>query len=473
MSGRARRRGGAVAALAGLLGGCFFKDGGYRETEAAAEATGDTEPTGDAPPGCGDGVLQAGEQCDDGAGNGMFAACKPNCTQNKCGDGLIGPAELCDDGNDNNADGCTIKCEPPRCGDGLYSGSEKCDDGNDVEDDDCTSKCGPPGCGDGIVQPGEACDDGAQNGDGARCSTVCALTYCGDGIRQPTECCDDGNKELMDGCGEVCRCELCGDGKVDAGEQCDDDISCTSQCTYPECGDGIVTAPEQCDDGNVVGGDACSQFCEVSICGDDYQAIGEKCEDGNADDGDGCSSKCVRDALHVFVSSARFTGGDIGGLANADLLCQSLAADAELPGFYRAWLSDDAASPATRFAKSLTLPYIMRTGLVGGPIVVAESWVDLVDGTLKSPIRVTEAGEMLSLDESCEEDEQVAWTGTSRSGGPGDGGDCDGWTSSAAASSALAGRVGVGGPEWSEGCPAVACNQALRLYCVEQVTDAF
>jgi len=44
--------------------------------------------------------------------------------------------------------------------------------------------------------------------------------------------------------------------------------------------------------------------------------------------------------------------GNIGGLAAADAICQTEAEDAELPGTYKAWLSDSSSSPSTRFCPS-------------------------------------------------------------------------------------------------------------------------
>lgn len=49
--------------------------------------------------GCGDGVLGAGEVCDDGAGNSDSEAdaCRTDCTEARCGDGVVDTGEVCDD----------------------------------------------------------------------------------------------------------------------------------------------------------------------------------------------------------------------------------------------------------------------------------------------------------------------------------------------------------------------------------------
>ncbi|MGI9432355.1 MAG: DUF4215 domain-containing protein, partial [Myxococcota bacterium] len=60
------------------------------------------------------------------------------------------------------------------CGDGLIQVGEDCDDSNSVGDDGCSAACRFEYCGDGVVQSGEACDDGdTASGDG--CSMECTL----------------------------------------------------------------------------------------------------------------------------------------------------------------------------------------------------------------------------------------------------------------------------------------------------------
>ena len=63
-------------------------------------------------PVCGDGTLQAPEECDDGPDNGPGQACNPDCHLNVCGDGDVSPTEACDDGPDNalELDACAPDC---------------------------------------------------------------------------------------------------------------------------------------------------------------------------------------------------------------------------------------------------------------------------------------------------------------------------------------------------------------------------
>ena len=77
----------------------------------------------------------------------------------ECGNGVVDANEQCDDGNDDPEDGCN-QCVAPVCGDGKVDGNEACDDGNQIDYDGCT-RCQLGICGDGIVDGGiEECDDG-------------------------------------------------------------------------------------------------------------------------------------------------------------------------------------------------------------------------------------------------------------------------------------------------------------------------
>lgn len=53
----------------------------------------------------------------------------------------------------------TTMVGPGVCGDGLVDVGEQCDDGNDAFDDGCTPACVEEKCGDGIVQAWEECED--------------------------------------------------------------------------------------------------------------------------------------------------------------------------------------------------------------------------------------------------------------------------------------------------------------------------
>jgi cysteine-rich repeat protein len=96
------------------------------------------EPVGETT--CGDGTLDAGEECDDG--NAIFGdGCSPSCRLEVCGNGVIEPGEQCDDGNATSGDGCSATCRDEVCGNGVVDVGEQCDDGNTTPQDGCTGKC--------------------------------------------------------------------------------------------------------------------------------------------------------------------------------------------------------------------------------------------------------------------------------------------------------------------------------------------
>jgi cysteine-rich repeat protein len=58
-----------------------------------------------------------------------------------CGNGVLDPGEQCDDGNRSAGDGCSPACQLEICGNGVVEGNEQCDDGNAVDGDGCEASC--------------------------------------------------------------------------------------------------------------------------------------------------------------------------------------------------------------------------------------------------------------------------------------------------------------------------------------------
>ena len=112
-------------------------------------------------PYCGDGILDEGEECDDGENNGQI--CTPEYNEccdycngfceivyvegNYCGDGILDEGEECDDSNNISGDGCSADCEIEEpeliCGNGIIEGNETCDEGenNGIECDNSEHNC--------------------------------------------------------------------------------------------------------------------------------------------------------------------------------------------------------------------------------------------------------------------------------------------------------------------------------------------
>ncbi len=70
----------------------------------------DFEPV---PPGCGNGLVDLGEECDAGPSNSDDEpdTCRSSCLLPVCGDGVADRGEDCDDGDEFGGDGCTPLCE--------------------------------------------------------------------------------------------------------------------------------------------------------------------------------------------------------------------------------------------------------------------------------------------------------------------------------------------------------------------------
>jgi cysteine-rich repeat protein len=145
--------------------------------------------------GCGDGGLDAGEQCDDGNTSGGDG-CRPDCTVEACGDGTVDPQEDCDDGNLTGGDDCPADCAI--CGSHHVAGAEDCDPPYTIGGlTSCDDGCRFAVCGDGAIEAGETCEPasgldaacpGACGGLGADPCT-CPGT-CGNGIVDGSEPCD-------------------------------------------------------------------------------------------------------------------------------------------------------------------------------------------------------------------------------------------------------------------------------------------
>ncbi|HMG52607.1 MAG TPA: DUF4215 domain-containing protein, partial [Kofleriaceae bacterium] len=94
-------------------------------------------------------------------GNGLADCADPACAawatcQAVCGNGIITAGEACDDGNAIDGDGCDHNCTlTAACGNGIITAGEACDDGNAIHGDGCAS-CQFAACPSGApVEPGK------------------------------------------------------------------------------------------------------------------------------------------------------------------------------------------------------------------------------------------------------------------------------------------------------------------------------
>jgi cysteine-rich repeat protein len=274
-----------------------------------------------------------------------------------CGDGILDPGQECDDGNDVNGDSCDVNCTLPACGNGIADFPEDCD-GDDLQgrtcvsegflsgEIKCTSQCTLDtsncfaACGDGGASmtagplaadpqcdcsiPDPTCDDGIACTDNDVCLAggICAGT--------PNDAlCDDGRDETIDyclpnetgrderGCSHEANC--CGPPPTCSVDgDCDDNDACTLEackscdgCTvhaWPCCDTATfcVRVAADCDDSNTCTEDSCSAssgclhyaVVECTPCSDDAG-----CDDGNDCTTDRCNP--LTGCIHTFAPSCQ------------------------------------------------------------------------------------------------------------------------------------------------------------------------
>jgi hypothetical protein len=148
----------------------------------------------------------------------------------------------------------------------------------------------------------------------------------------------------------------------------------------------------------------------------------------------------------VFVSSAQMTG-KIGGIAQANAMCTTLAAKAGLGGTWIAWLAEDGSGSAQS-----RLTFSGSWHLVTGERVAASKAA--LGGSLEHAVDRTESGAAVT--------NGSAWTGVA----PLFGLDCDGWSFGMDAIEGSIGDSSSTTKSWQASSSA-ACDTMHRLYCFE------
>lgn len=174
------------------------------------------------------------------------------------------------------------------CGNGVLDGGEQCDDGNVRDGDCCASTCEYAAVGSLCSADTNVCTDDTCDGAGAcvtanntgRCTTntyctvdeTCSGGTCGGGVPRP---CDDGVTCSADVCHPMFGCvHVADDSRCDDSDACTTDVC--SLAPYPLIGGGCAhyaASGPVCDDGNVCTTD---DTCIVGLCrGDGHLACAD------------------------------------------------------------------------------------------------------------------------------------------------------------------------------------------------------
>jgi hypothetical protein len=162
----------------------------------------------------------------------------------------------------------------------------------------------------------------------------------------------------------------------------------------------------------------------------------------------------------IFTTPTQYLGYTIGGLSGADADCQAAATAASLSGTWKAVMSDDTTSAASRLTINYPVvnAFAASPGYGGGTIVAATNlWGGSISNCINNP-----SG-------TCHDSGgggAPVWTGTNADGSIDTGYTCGSWSNSSD-SGAVGYTNNPGGGAWV-GYTNLGCTGDYYLYCIQQ-----
>jgi cysteine-rich repeat protein len=306
---------------------------------------------------CGNGRVEAGEQCDDGnttAGDCCSAACQYEAAGSACSDGFF-----CTVGETCNGAGACAGGTARNCADALPCTTDTCNETGDV----CAHAVNDAACNDGNPCNGaETCNPatGCAPGTPLNCddASACTTDSCSPtaGCQHAAVNCDDANTCTTDSCSPTAGCQHAAVNCNDANACTTDSCNPASGCAHAPvvCDDGLFCngaetcnpatgcqagTPPSCADTNICTDDSCNTAtnqcdhivdptndpsCVLAVCGNGRVESGEQCDDGNTTAGDCCSPTCRFEAAGSACSDALYC--TVGETCNGSGACAGGAA---------------------------------------------------------------------------------------------------------------------------------------------------
>ncbi|MBN1769672.1 MAG: DUF4215 domain-containing protein [Deltaproteobacteria bacterium] len=220
--------------------------------------------------------LAEGSECT--TSTGAPGVCRGGaCAAAGCGNGLVDPGEECDDGNTSNFDECLNTCRDASCGDGyVWAGHEDCEAG---ETRICSTSCSTAGreaCTTGCAWSG-TCAPPAElcNGLDDDCDTACdnGFPCCAGTISTCTTSCSSAGSRA---CSAMCGPGPC----IPPAETCnglDDDCDLVCDNGFPCCAGGTAACVTAC---GTAGTRSCGMDCApTGDCCAPTDICGNSCDD--------------------------------------------------------------------------------------------------------------------------------------------------------------------------------------------------